>query len=203
VQILRAADYRTMPWKNGMGSTTEIAIHPADAKLDNFDWRISMAQVASDGPFSSFAAIDRTLLVLEGNGIDLTVAGDGPVRIDRATIHSFPGDQPTSARLVDGAIVDLNVMSRRKVIAHHVKRIKLVQSKDYIVSTQTILLVEHGRLDVVAATSIAQLGARDAIVVDPSTPQLTLRGGEETHIIAVQFRWLSPNPAIDSDDPIN
>lgn len=188
MQILRAADYKTMPWKNGMGSTTEIAIHPADAKLDGFDWRVSMAQVASDGPFSLFADIDRTLLVLEGDGIDLSVAGCAPVRIDREKIHSFPGDQPTSAKLVDGAIIDLNVMSRRNAVRHDVRRIKLAQSLDFIVSTRTIFVTEQGEVEVVAPTATALLGTRDAIVVDETTPHLTFSAKGAAQIIAIQFR---------------
>ncbi len=188
MQILRAADYRTMPWKNGMGSTTEIAISPAHAKLDDFDWRVSMAQVASDGPFSSFAAIDRTLLVLEGNGLDLSVQDHPVKRIDRATIHAFPGDQPTSATLIDGPIVDLNVMTRRGVVTHDVRRIKLAQTQDFIVSAQTILVIEQGRLDVTVPMQIAGLAERDAILVDPSTSMLTMSPKEATHIIAIQFR---------------
>jgi environmental stress-induced protein Ves len=188
VKILRAADYKIMPWKNGMGSTTEIAISPADAKLDDFEWRVSMAQVASDGPFSSFAAIDRTLLVLEGNGLNLSVASQPVSRIDRETIHSFPGDQLTSATLVDGAIVDLNVMSRRDSVSHDVQRIKITQRQDFIVSAQTILVIEQGQLEVVVPTPEAVLGERDAIVVDPSTPVLTLQAGEATQVIVIQFR---------------
>jgi uncharacterized protein len=188
VKILRAADYRTMPWKNGMGSTTEIAISPADAKLDDFDWRVSMAQVASDGPFSSFAAIERTLLVLEGNGLDLSVAGQPTVRIDRDTIYAFPGDQPTSATLVDGPIVDLNVMSRRNIVSHDVQRIKLAGRQDFIVSAQTILVVEQGRLEMIGPKLTTALVTRDAVLVDPSTPALTLNAGEPTQIIAIQFR---------------
>lgn len=184
MKILRATDYKTMPWKNGMGSTTEIAIHPADAKLDDFDWRVSMAQVASDGPFSSFAAIDRTLLVLEGNGIDLSVAGQPITRITRNTICSFPGDQPTSATLVDGPIVDLNVMSRRTVM-HDVRRIKLTQRQDFIVSAQTILIVEQGQLEVTTPAPRTVLDERDAILVDPSTPMLALDAGEATHVIVI------------------
>jgi len=188
VKILRAADYKTMPWKNGMGSTTEIAIHPADAKLDDFDWRVSMAQVASDGPFSSFAAIERTLLVLGGNGLDLSVEGQSIMRIDRDTIHSFPGDLPTSATLVDGPIVDLNVMSRRDIVRHNVQRIKLTGRQDFIVSTQTILVIEQGQLDVVGSTSTVVLSERDAIIVDTSTPMLTLNAGEATRVIVIRFR---------------
>lgn len=187
MQILRASDYKTMPWKNGMGSTTEIAIHPANAKLDDFVWRVSMAQIASDGPFSLFADIDRTLLVLEGNGIDLRVTGCPPVRIDRETIHSFPGDQPTSATLVDGEILDLNVMSRRNSASHDVKRIKLAQHRHFTVSTQTILMVETGELEIVGPTAAPLLGERDAILVDETTPSLTLNGPAIAGVIAIQL----------------
>jgi hypothetical protein len=60
ITLLRAADHRTMPWKNGGGETTEIAVSPPHAGLADFDWRISMAKVASDGSFSIFPEIDRT-----------------------------------------------------------------------------------------------------------------------------------------------
>ncbi len=73
--ILKAENHRRMPWKNGGGVTVEIAIHPQGASVDDFDWRVSMATVASDGPFSVFPGIDRTLSVLEGDGILLDVEG--------------------------------------------------------------------------------------------------------------------------------
>ena len=57
-------DYRLMPWKNGLGTTTEIAIHPAEADLAGqpFDWRVSMADVTTDGEFSRFPGYDRSIL---------------------------------------------------------------------------------------------------------------------------------------------
>jgi len=61
MKILRSADHKRMPWKNGGGETVEIAISPQGAGLADFDWRVSMATVASDGPFSVFPGIDRTL----------------------------------------------------------------------------------------------------------------------------------------------
>src|SRR3546814_10305481 len=63
MQVLRAAAHRVMPWKNGGGSTTEVAVAPDGAGLDEFDWRISMAVVGADGPFSGFPGVDRTLAV--------------------------------------------------------------------------------------------------------------------------------------------
>jgi uncharacterized protein len=124
VKIVRVGAYRTTAWKNGGGSTTEIAVEPSGASLDNFDWRVSMARVASDGPFSEFACIDRTLAVVEGYGLSLTIGDAAPVVLDsRSEPMPFPGDRPTSARLLAGEIVDLNVMTRRGRFEHRLRRI--------------------------------------------------------------------------------
>jgi environmental stress-induced protein Ves len=124
MRIIRACDCKATPWKNGGGSTTEIAIGPAGASLDNFDWRISMARVASDGPFSDFPGIDRTLAVIKGNGMVLTIGDRAPVTLSSgANPVSFPGDTPTSARLTAGEITDLNVMTRRGRFSHRVLRV--------------------------------------------------------------------------------
>jgi len=125
VKIVRASHCRTTPWKNGGGSTTEIAVEPFAATLDNFDWRISMARVASDGPFSEFAGIDRTLSIVKGNGLVLTVGDAAPVVLDRSSEPiRFPGDRPTSARLLAGEIIDLNVMTRRGRFEHRLQRLR-------------------------------------------------------------------------------
>ena len=76
-RLLRNADHRRMPWKNGGGETVEVIVHPEGASLSDFGWRVSMASVASDGPFSVFPGIDRTLAVLSGNGMALSIEGLG------------------------------------------------------------------------------------------------------------------------------
>ena len=81
MRLIREKSYRRQPWKNGGGETIEIAVFPAGASVDDFDWRISMALVATDGPFSTFSGIDRTLTILDGQGIDLFVEGQPPTRI--------------------------------------------------------------------------------------------------------------------------
>ncbi len=123
--ILESAGYRQMPWKNGAGTTTEIAVSPPGATTDDFDWRISMAQVGSDGWFSEFPRVDRTLAVLEGNGIDLSIAAASPVRILPASApYSFAADTPVFAKLLDGPIIDFNVMARRNRFTHRMTRLE-------------------------------------------------------------------------------
>src|SRR5262245_6371978 len=115
-----------MRWKNGGGETREVLVSPVGASLDAMEWRVSLATMASDGPFSEFRGITRTLSVIRGAGITLHVGG-GPVRelLVSSEPHTFDGETPTSASLIDGPIVDLNVMSRRGVAHHRVTSMTL------------------------------------------------------------------------------
>src|SRR5687767_15094371 len=105
MHILRAENYRRMRWKNGGGETAEIAVSPDSAGLDGFEWRVSMATVEAGGPFSLFSGVDRTLSVLEGEGIVLDVEDHLPVTLTAASApYSFPADAATNAELVGGPI---------------------------------------------------------------------------------------------------
>ena len=124
--VIRAAEGRRTAWRNGGGETVEIAIFPPGGALDDFGWRISRAGVVADGPFSDFPGIDRTLLVLTGVALTLTVAGQAPVRLDCTSApFSFPGDGPITGVLVDGPVTDLNVMTRRGRFDHAVEKLTL------------------------------------------------------------------------------
>jgi environmental stress-induced protein Ves len=119
-QVLRAADRKATPWKNGGGVTREIAASPAGAGLETFDWRVSLADVAKGGPFSSFPGVDRVITVVEGPGMALTVDGVTYELADRFRPFAFPGDAVTNCRLLGGAIVDFNVMTRRDSVSARV-----------------------------------------------------------------------------------
>ena len=108
MRIIRLADQRPMPWKNGGGITYEVAVFPADAAFDGFAWRVSMAQVESDGPFSRFDGIDRSLAIMQGNGLRLLVDGATIELGAQSRPLAFPGDIPVSAALIEGPIMDLN-----------------------------------------------------------------------------------------------
>lgn len=113
-RVLRAADRTAVPWKNGGGVTREITASPEGAPLDGFDWRVSLADVTVDGPFSSFPGVDRTLTVVEGAGMDLMVGGEHHIVDEQYWPHDFPGDLETDGRLLGGPVVNLNVMYRRE-----------------------------------------------------------------------------------------
>jgi len=73
MRLIRATDYTCRPWKNGGGVTFEIATDPVGADMDNFNWRLFMAEVDRAEPFSQLTEIDRILFAIAGNGMKLSV----------------------------------------------------------------------------------------------------------------------------------
>ncbi|MFD7105585.1 HutD/Ves family protein [Streptomyces celluloflavus] len=110
--ILRAAGRTAVAWRNGGGVTREVAVHPPGAGWDAFDWRVSLAEVTADGPYSPLPGVRRILTVVAGAGTELTVAGTTRLRADRYRPLAFPGGAATAGRLLDGPVVNLNVMLR-------------------------------------------------------------------------------------------
>lgn len=116
--LRRAATLVPTPWKNGGGTTSEIAIDPPQAGFDDFVWRTSVATIARDGAFSDFPGIDRTLVLLSGAGMDVALTPQGG-ESTRHTLHvpyvpfPFSGDTALHAWLKDGPTADFNLMVRR------------------------------------------------------------------------------------------
>jgi environmental stress-induced protein Ves len=109
--VLREGGYRRVPWKNGGGTTQEVAAS-ASGDGEGFDWRVSVADVASEGPFSAFPGVDRVITLVEGAGMVLTVDG-AEHRLAPGEPFAFPGDAATDCRLTGGPARDLNLMTRR------------------------------------------------------------------------------------------
>lgn len=165
MKILPASGHKRMPWKNGGGETIEISVFPEGASLSEFDWRVSMATVASDGPFSTFPGIDRTLSILEGNGMTLLIDGRDPARLTEADAPlAFPADVVTSASLIDGTIVDLNVMTRRGRLEHHVRRLAVEGERSLTSDAATTMLFCHrGAVTLDGRGQTLDLSAGDAV----------------------------------------
>jgi environmental stress-induced protein Ves len=170
MRLLRAADRRRMPWKNGGGVTTEMAVFPESSGLDDFEWRLSMATVASDGPFSLFAGVDRTLAVLDGEGIVLSVQGMADATLTRTSPpFAFAADRSASARLISGPITDFNAMTRRGVWKHRVERLAF-QGTTVLAGGDdaAIIFCASGEVAIASGMEQATLLPEDAAIVDGS-----------------------------------
>lgn len=100
-----------MPWANGRGTSYEIASDRNEA--GEWTWRLAMAPVNEDGPFSRIECVNRSLAVVEGAGMLLSVDRKKMQCLPMQVVR-FRGDAITEATLTDGPIMDINLMVRRK-----------------------------------------------------------------------------------------
>ena len=110
MKVVRAADQTRIRWRNDGGWTRDIA---RDSPHEHdFSWRISIADVETDGPFSHYEGFDRLLVLLDGAGMDLVVADNGETMRLRPSTPSawFSGEVTINAELLDGPTTDFNVI---------------------------------------------------------------------------------------------
>jgi uncharacterized protein len=108
--LVDAKHVLAQPWRNGGGYTRELLVWPTAQ-----DWlfRISLAQVAQDGPFSSFPGIERWIALVEGAGMTLHFdSGTERLSVGREPLR-FDGALAPACSLERGATVDLNLMVNR------------------------------------------------------------------------------------------
>lgn len=138
-------DIPAMPWKNGGGVTREIVCQPTGAGIGDFDWRVSIAHIASDGPFSAFPGVDRIITLLSGGGVHLQ-SNDGDVDhlLDKPlTPFAFKGETNINASLLDQDCHDFNVMTRRST-CHNVSLQIVRNANEWPISSHGLFLAVHG-----------------------------------------------------------
>jgi uncharacterized protein len=124
IELIRARDYREQPWKNGGGLTHEIAVAFSDDARKSVLWRVSLATIDRDGPFSEYRGYDRTIVALDP--VELDVDGTSVV-LERCQPHEFRGEARVACRLRGGATRDLNAMTLRDAFAHDVEIVTSAQ----------------------------------------------------------------------------
>ena len=161
IAIQRATDRIAQPWKNGGGVTREVAICPPGSNLENFDWRVSIAEVREAGPFSRFANIDRTLVILQGR-MTLTFAEREMELGPDSAPCIFAGDVSCFGMPVDGSVIDLNVMTRRGCATAHVTA---VANDTHSVRGKTSLLLIRNETKVRIGEQEFQLAPLDVLLI--------------------------------------
>lgn len=176
------------PWRNGAGSTRVVA---SLFDGDQLQWRISVADVVGDQAFSSFAGLDRTAALINGNGIDLV---DGPTCLRMRSLGdtaSFPGQWMPRPELVDGPVQLWNVMTRR---GHFNARVCL--STDETLQCQSgaliVVLVLSGRYvvrvndEATAQEPAVELQAGDGVAIESSDAVTVRPVGDEASAVVTQ-----------------
>lgn len=139
--VLRHSDLPIEAWKNGGGLTSEIAICPEGADLADFDWRISMATIGVDGGFSEFAGIDRSLALVAGKGVNLQFGKAEPQPLmPKEKPLRFAGETQVYASLLQGKVIDFNVMTRRSSYTHTLQQQLFSEPQTWVFAGESGLL---------------------------------------------------------------
>lgn len=156
MKVLRADGYATVPWRNGGGTTREIAVYRDQRRHEDFLWRLSVATVAQPGPFSRFEGVDRTIALIDGEGMTVRSAVQSATLIPGAPPFSFDGGTKFDCELLGGPTVDLNAMTRRGFFTHALRREEFVGRMTFQGAAERTFLV-------VGWSSGLSLGNRDSL----------------------------------------
>jgi environmental stress-induced protein Ves len=185
MRVLRAADRIATPWKNGGGVTREVAIFPPGADLNAFEWRISLAEIEADGPFSPFVGVDRVLTVIQGEGLFLTVDGRLLAMDAASPPLAFAGEAEVTARLTGGSISDLNLMVRRDTWRARVRRQTLAGAGEVAAKARVTLVLALDPLRIMRPGGAIDLLPLDAVLLENGHSHLSLEGRGRTLIAEI------------------
>lgn len=159
--LLTAATRKLRPWKNGGGHTSEVISFPTGSGLNDFGWRVSIAVVDADGPFSVFPMVERHIVVLAGA---LRLSFDDHDRVISAgdVPFSFPGGSAVVGRLIDGPVRDLNLMVQSDRYAGCLRVVGPGSSR--AASPSTVILTPQAATILIDETML-ELHAEDALLV--------------------------------------
>lgn len=179
MEIIRFAELRSEPWRNGGGVTRELASHPkaASAQDGAWDWRVSIADVSKAGDFSAFPGMERVLTVIDGELLLLTVDGaEHP--LEKYRPFRFSGDASSRGALPTGDIRDLNVITRAGSFKGFTSIIELSKKRAHPVFEGQLGVLLQGQATAGDSTHEPEaLTQYDAVVgSDMETPDILGRG---------------------------
>ncbi|MFE5835429.1 HutD family protein [Arthrobacter sp. NPDC056493] len=188
MQIIRFADLKPQPWRNGGGVTRELAAGAASSGSASpeatssdagaWDWRISIADVTRAGEYSPFPGMERVLTVVEGELLLLAVDGtEHP--LEKYRPFRFPGGAASSSALPTGDVRNLNVIAREGAFKAYTSIIELSKKRAHPVFEGQLGVLLQGQATASPGQDSAPvpLGRYDAVVgSDTQTPEILGRG---------------------------
>lgn len=174
IELIRADQYTKMLWKNGAGFTLEIARSQGET---DFDWRISMADVTTSGPFSLFPNKQRIISVLDGKGMVLHVDDLPAKTLNQGDIFAFHGESQVQSELVDSAIRDLNLIYDPAKFHARFQWLNDAAEQAFISSADLLFIFnQSGEMEVNVDDYSVQLAAHE-----------TLKIGKNTGVTSISF----------------
>jgi environmental stress-induced protein Ves len=198
-KTLRSAHYREMPWRNGRGSTREIAREPA--RGEEFSWRLSLATVERSCEFSSYADHDRAIALISGPRLELRFSGHGRCSLDSAQrCAKFEGSWETRCTVPEGPCTDLSLIVHKGSATRQTHILR--QPTALPVRSQRQLLIPNGVYSAVfvqngtVMVSSSERGApqtlrvHDTLLLGPGARRvLRVRNASKPSALLIVLRW--------------
>jgi len=200
MEIIRYAELKAQPWRNGSGVTRELARHSAAAPAGDatvqagaWDWQVSIAEVSKAGEFPSFPGMDRVLTVIDGELLLLNVDG-GEHPLEKYRAFRFSGDAASSGALPTGDVRGLSVVTRSGAFKGYTSIIELSKKRAHPVFEGQLGILLQGQATASPGTADEEpaggtpagdspdaerieLSRYDAVVgSDTATPEILGRG---------------------------
>ena len=198
-KIRRYNTYRIMPWRNGRGSTLEIAREPVTG--EDFAWRLSLADIDRDGEFSPYPGYRRAIALVAGNNLRLTFGRHGNRVLDpRRRATRFEGDWDTRCVIPEGRCTDLSLIVRRGADRRPTSIVRAPRTL-HLKSTARVAISKdlHGALFVIEGSiAVAEsirarscaLRAHDTLLISPGPARtLWLRKLGQSAVELVFLAW--------------
>lgn len=139
--VVRRDAVDPVPWANGGGTTRELLV------ADDGSWRVSLADIERDGPFSTFPGRGRLLTVVDGIVLALVVDGVEHV-IEPRRPFAFEGGAEVSASIPEGPVRALNVIVDPASVSPHVTVLELGRGSTLPIADDQAALVLQGKAGV-------------------------------------------------------
>ena len=191
VSVARFAQIEPVLWKNGLGKTTQLAVHPQGSGSDDFEWRVSIARLDASAPFSRFDGVDRCLAVLQG---EMSLRGLPGVEsmTPRSTPLHFSGTEAVEGQVIRGPVLDLNVMYKAKGWYATMRRVRWPSVTAVTLSDSQLLCSLSDRIDITVTGEKMQLALFDLLSARaPVEVQVGGSGAVEVYVIEIHRRQAS------------
>jgi environmental stress-induced protein Ves len=178
------------PWKNGGGITRELACYPVGASMNDFIWRVSIADVSASGPFSSFPGVDRVITLLDGDGMQLHFGhGTQHTLTDKLLPYAFRGEDKVDAQLTGSPSRDFNLMTRRNVALGKVEIRHTAGVIDHRLSA-LLLFCARGQWQISSAKHTLQQG--DTLLIDaPDCDTIVTPANDDSALLCVRITMMA------------
>jgi environmental stress-induced protein Ves len=160
--------------------------------VDDYAWRVSIAEIDHDCPFSAFPGHDRILVLLSGNGMRLSFHDGREVDLDPP--HSriaFRGEDALDCTLREGPTRDFNLIWKRDRVQAELMHRPLVGPMLFFPEPQVQWLVHliAGRAQIKDRPELAPLDAGDSVLLSAApgdSERLILGGGGEVLLARIE-----------------